>query len=262
MPTALITGASGGIGAAFARELAKRQTDLVLVARSQDKLHKLAQQLQEDYQIEVEVIVQDLIVPDAATNVFKSVTQKNITIDLLINNAGFGDYGSFSQTSRTKQLEIIQLNILALVDLTHQVLPQMQQRGSGIIMNICSISGFQPLPYLSIYSASKAFVLHFSEALWAENQHTGVKILVVCPGPTQTDFFEVAGFNKMSNSGSQNQDIESPESVVQEALNALERDDCTVVTGSWKNHIIVNLARFLPRKLLVKVVEPQFRPKA
>lgn len=106
MPTALITGASGGIGAAFAQELARRKTNLVLVARSEDKLQKLAQQFQEQHQIQVEVIVQDLIKPDAATNVFKTLTQKDITIDLLINNAGFGDYGVFSQSSRTKQAAI------------------------------------------------------------------------------------------------------------------------------------------------------------
>ncbi|MBE9129781.1 MULTISPECIES: SDR family NAD(P)-dependent oxidoreductase [unclassified Coleofasciculus] len=261
MSTALITGASGGIGAAFAKKLAKRNTDLVLVARSQGKLEQLAKQLYDKYQIQADVIVQDLTEPDAAARVFEAVSQKNITIDLLINNAGFGDYGSFSQSSRTKQIKIVQLNVLALVDLTYQFLPQMQERGSGSIINISSIAGFQPLPYLSVYSASKAFVTHFSEALWAENQHTGVKILAVCPGPTESNFFETAGFSKFA-SGSERQNVDSPEDVVRESLNALEADECTVVPGRWNNKVTVNLSRFVPRKMLAQLVEPQFRPRS
>lgn len=260
MPTALITGASGGIGAAFAQELAKRQTNLVLVARSQDKLQKLAQQLQEQQEILIEVIVQDLTIPESAAQVFKTLTQKNITIDLLINNAGMGDYYPFSQSSRTKQLQIVQLNILALVDLTHHFLPQMQQRGSGGIINVSSITAFQPVPYLSVYSATKAFVLHFSEALWAENQHSGVKILAFCPGPTQSDFFEAAGFSKFAKGGSQSQNVDSAEEVVIEALNALDDDHCTVVAGRWQNKLTATLSRFLPRKMVVQIVESKFRP--
>jgi short-subunit dehydrogenase len=147
MATALITGASSGIGAAFAKALATRQTNLILVARSKDKLDSLAKQLQEQHQIQVEVLGQDLALPGAATSVFEAVTQKNIAIDLLINNAGFGDYGSFSESSLAKQLEMIQVNISALVELTYRFLPGMQQRGSGAIVNVSSIAGFQPLPY-------------------------------------------------------------------------------------------------------------------
>lgn len=261
MSTALITGASAGLGASFAQELAKRQTDLVLVARSQDKLQQLAQDLQATYGIQVEVIPQDLTEPDAASKVFERINQKNITIDLLINNAGFGDYGVFSQSSRQKQLKMIQLNILALVDLTHHFLPQMQQRGSGSIINVSSISGFQPLPYLSIYSSTKAFIISFSEAIWAENQHTGVKILAACPGPTETNFFAAANFDQYAPESLKQQKTDSPEVVVQEILKALDADDCTVVTGRWQNHLLVNLPRLLPRKTLVQIVEQQFRPQ-
>ncbi|MFP5271142.1 SDR family NAD(P)-dependent oxidoreductase [Coleofasciculus sp.] len=261
MSTALITGASAGLGASFAQELAKRQTDLVLVARSHDKLQQLAQDLQATYGIQVEVIPQDLTEPDAASKVFERINQKNITIDLLINNAGFGDYGVFSQSSRQKQLKMIQLNILALVDLTHHFLPQMQQRGSGSIINVSSISGFQPLPYLSIYSSTKAFIISFSEALWAENQHTGVKILAACPGPTETSFFAAANFDQSAPESLKQQKTDSPEVVVQEILKALDTDDCTVVTGRWQNHLLVNLSRLLPKKTLVQIVEQQFRPQ-
>lgn len=261
MSTALITGASFGIGASFAQALAARQTDLVLVARSQEKLNQLAQELQEQYAIQVEVLVQDLTAPNAAKIVFEAISQKSLTIELLINNAGFGSYGAFSESSLPKQLEMIQLNILSLVDLTYQFLPQMQQKGSGTIVNIASIAGFQPLPYMSTYAATKAFVLSFSEALWAENQNTGVKILAVCPGPTKSNFFDVAGFEEFASGSIRNQSYATPESVVKETLKALEGQASNIVAGGFINQIIVNLPRFLPRETLVKLVEQQLRPK-
>jgi short-subunit dehydrogenase len=137
----------------------------------------------------------------------------------------------------------------------------MQQRGSGSIINLSSIAGFQPLPYMSVYAATKAFVLNFSEALWAENQDKGVKVIAVCPGPTQTNFFDIAGFDDLASSSSENQRSATPESVVRDALKALEGDASTVVTGGLPNQIIVNLPRLFPRDTLVKLVEQQFRPK-
>jgi short-subunit dehydrogenase len=156
---------------------------------------------------------------------------------------------------------MIQLNIMALVDLTYQFLPQMQQRGSGAIINLSSIAGFQPLPYMSVYAATKAFVLSFSEALWAENQEKGVKVIAVCPGPTKTNFFDIAGFEELATGSRENQRSATPESVVRDALKALEGHSSTVVTGGLPNQIIVNLPRFLRRDTLVKLVEQQFRPK-
>ncbi len=194
MATALITGASAGIGAAFAQELAARQTNLVLVARSEAKLQQLAQQLQDKSKIQVDFVVQDLTEPAAAKAVFEAVTQKGLTIDLLINNAGFGEYGDFAKLDGEQQVKMIQLNILTLVDLTHQFLPGMRQRRSGGIINMSSVAAFQPMPYFSVYAASKAFILSFSEALWAENSSYGVHVLAVCPGPTDTNFFQEADF--------------------------------------------------------------------
>jgi uncharacterized protein len=141
MSTALITGASGGIGKAFAQELAARQTNLVLVARSEENLHQIAQELQEQYQIQVDVIAKDLTEPDATAAVFDITKTKGLTIDLLINNAGFGDYGDFAESDRERQVKMVQLNILALVDLTHKFLPLMRQRRSGSIINVSSIAG-------------------------------------------------------------------------------------------------------------------------
>lgn len=256
--TALITGASAGIGEAFAKELASRQTNLILIARSQDKLEKLARQLREQFGIDVEVIVRDLTVPGATQAIKDEVSEKGWVVDLLINNAGFGDYGSFAQRQLQRQVEMIQLNILASVELTYLFLADMQQRNGGAIINISSIAAFQPLPYLSVYSATKAFVLSFTQALWAENKDNNVKILAVCPGPTESQFFEVAEFPESFDQ--KNPDKITPASqVVKEALDALAKDASTVVTGGMANNIIVNLPRFFPRDWLVSTVEKQFR---
>jgi short-subunit dehydrogenase len=252
MTTALITGASAGIGAAFAEELAARQTNLVLVARREAKLQQLAQNLQEQYKIQVDVVVQDLTAPKAALAVFDAVTQKGLTVDLLINNAGFGEYGDFADLDGEHQVGMIQLNILALVDLTHQFLPGMRQRRSGGIINMSSTAAFQPMPYFSVYAASKAFVLSFSEALWAENRSYGVHVLAVCPGPTETNFFQEAEFpSSLADIAARN--YTPTQVVVREALQALEKKQSTVIPGSIANQLIANLHRFLPRETLANL---------
>ncbi|MCG5060935.1 MAG: SDR family oxidoreductase [Limnoraphis sp. WC205] len=256
MKTALITGASFGIGESFARELASRQTNLVLVARSKEKLDQLAQQLQEKHQIKAEVIVKDLTEPGSTQAVFDEVTQKGITIDLLVNNAGLGDYGLFVERDLQKQVKIIQLNVIALVEMSHLFLKAMKQRGSGSIINVASIAGYQPIPYMSIYSSTKAFVLHFSEALWAENQDAGIHILALCPGPTESNFFEAAEFPSSLGGGGK---LVTAKEVVVEALKALEKNQSTLVTGGLGNHIIANISRFVPRDLVVSMVEKQFK---
>ncbi len=258
MTTALITGASSGIGKAFAEELAQRKNDLVLVARSEAKLNHIARQLQEDFAIKAEVIVQDLTLPQAGKTVLDRVKERGLVIDLLINNAGFGDYGAFVDRSVSKQLEMIQLNITALVELTGLFLPEMKQRGRGSIINISSIAGFQPLPYMSIYAATKAFVLNFTEALWAENKDSGVNILALCPGPTESRFFKEAEFPE-SFGGANANSLTPAEDVVKEALKALETNQSTVVTGGISNKLLVNVPRFIPRDLLVSAVEKQFK---
>lgn len=250
MTTALITGASAGIGAAFAQELAARRMNLVLVARSDAKLQQLAQQLQNQYKIRVDVLVQDLTTPAAAKSVFDAVTQKGLTIDLLINNAGFGEYGSFAELDGEQQVKMVQLNILALVDLTHQFLPGMRQRRSGSIINMSSTAAFQPMPYFSVYAASKAFVLSFSEALSAENRDYGVDVLAVCPGPTETNFFQEAEFPPLLASAAA-ANYTPTEVVVREALQALEKKQSIVVPGGIANQLTANLHRFLPRESLV-----------
>jgi short-subunit dehydrogenase len=257
MTTALITGASGGIGKAFAEELAARKINLVLVSRSAEKLNQIANKLEQQHQVKVEVIAKDLTENNATNEVFDFIKSKGLTIDLLVNNAGFGDYGDFAERDGERQLKIIQLNIMALVDLTHKFLPLMRQRRSGSIINVSSIAGFQPMPYISVYAATKAFVISFSEALWAENRDYGVKVLVVCPGPTETDFFSEAQFPE--SLASANNKIATPEEVVKDALEGLEKGNANVVSGGLGNHIIVNMHRFLPRESLVNAIAKQFK---
>ncbi len=247
MVTALITGASAGIGAAFAQELAARRNNLVLVARSEAKLQQLAESLKRQYQIQVDVIVQDLSEIDAAETVFNQVEQLGRSIDLLINNAGIGDYGDFAESDRSMQVKIVQLNIAVLVDLTHRFLPGMRARRAGGVINLSSVAAFQSMPYFSIYAATKAFILSFSEALWAENKSYGVHVLAVCPGPSDTGFFKEAGFPPFFVDVVAR--IDTPvKTVVQDALIAFEKRDSIVIPGSPINPILATLPRFFPRE--------------
>lgn len=257
MKTALITGASSGIGETFAKELAAKNYNLVLIARSENKLQQLAQQLRQQHQIQAIAIAQDLTKVEAGQEVFSQVQQQGLSIDLLINNAGFGDYGAFGDRPLEKQMAMVQLNITALVELTGLFLPLMKQKGSGAIINLSSIAGFQPLPYMSVYAASKAFVLSFTEALWAENKDTGVRFLALCPGPTESQFFEVADFPESMNKNTDK--LTSAEDVVKAALDALEKNQSNLVTGNIVNQFIVNLPRFSPREWVVSITEKQFK---
>ncbi|WP_445637723.1 SDR family oxidoreductase [Nostoc sp. DSM 114161] len=257
MSTALITGASSGIGKAFAQELAARKQNLVLVARSEDKLNQLAKELKEKYKVQVDVIAKDLTEANAAAGVFDATKTKGLTIDLLINNAGFGCYGDFAESDGERQVKIVQLNILALVDLTHKFLPIMRQRRSGSIINVSSITGFQPIPYLSVYAASKAFILSFSEALWAENRQYGVRVLVTCPGPIETNFFAEANFPPALAGSTEK--VYSSEEVVRESLKALEEWQPTVIIGDVATQIRSTLARLVPRKVLLNILAKRFK---
>ncbi|MGB3614277.1 MAG: SDR family oxidoreductase, partial [Elainellaceae cyanobacterium] len=201
MQTALVTGASSGIGKVLAQAMAERGINLVLVARSGDVLRALAEDLTQRYGIRADVVVQDLTAADAAQTVRAAVDAQGIAVDILVNNAGFGEYGAFSDRPRERHLDMVKLNVLALVDLTYQFLPDMQARGRGNIINIASIAAFQPIPYLSVYAASKSFVMSFSEALWAEVKSSGVRVACICPGPTETQFFKEAGFPESLSEG-------------------------------------------------------------
>lgn len=257
MSTALITGASGGIGKCFAEKLAAKNTNLIIVARSEDKLNALAQELQQQYKINVEVIVKDLSQISAPQEVFDTVQAKGLNVDILINNAGFGDYGEFVKTDCDRQIQMIQLNNIAVVALTHKFLPQMRERGSGSIINVSSIAAYQPIPYLSVYAATKAFIRSFSEALWAENRQHGIKILVVSPGPTETNFYTEANFPPALARTAKS--MSTSEEVVDEAMKALENGNAAVVVGGIASKFITGLSSVVPRETLLNLLEKQFK---
>ncbi len=202
MKTALITGASGGIGKEFARIFAQKGYNLVLVARSTDKLEKIKTQLENFYGVDVFIVTLDLSSPSAADFLFAYTQKKGINVDVLVNNAGFGTLGRFAESDISKQQQMINLNVLTLTKLCHLYLPYMLEKSEGKILNVASIAGFAPGPGMSVYYATKAFVLSFSDALATELRGTGVTVTALCPGPVNTGFADTAGFkNNLMFSG-------------------------------------------------------------
>ncbi|MEY4916735.1 MAG: hypothetical protein RL616_648 [Verrucomicrobiota bacterium] len=190
--TVLITGASSGIGLELARCFAAEKSNLVLVARNRDALEKLASELRQQHGITIHVSIADLSKPESAQNLFNELKGRGLTVDVLVNNAGFGLHGEFTELPLARQLEIIHVNITALVELTGLFLPPMIHRKSGGILNVGSVAGFLPGPHMAVYYASKAFVLSYSEALHEELRGTGVSVTNLCPGPTESNFSQVA----------------------------------------------------------------------
>jgi hypothetical protein len=251
---ALVTGASSGIGAVFARELARRGADLVLVARSEGKLAALADELSGAYGVTAEVVAADLAKPSAATELAAALRARDLRIDILINNAGFGLFAPLDQADEAVLTDMVRLNVETLVDLTRLYLPGMLERDRGAIVNVGSTAGFQPVPYMAVYGATKAFVLSFTEALWAETRGTGVRVTALCPGSTDTGFFDVAG------DGAQVGHRISPEKVVRAAFRALDRRASTVVTGGLESWMLTNSSRLAPRQLVARIAERTMRP--
>ncbi|WP_201763526.1 SDR family NAD(P)-dependent oxidoreductase [Chengkuizengella marina] len=250
--TALITGASSGIGEVFANKLAEQGMNLILVARTEQKLEDLAKQYREKYGINTHVIVSDLSKENAAKEVKKTVDELNLHVDMLINNAGFGQVGSFIHNNLDKAHGQIMVNVSALVDMTYLFAADMEKKRNGAIINIASTAAFQPLPKMAIYGATKAFVLSFSEALWSELKHKGVKVLAICPGPTATNFFEVSG-----GFGAKN--LRTSEQVVNTTMKALKKGKSFAIDG-FGNYITANLPRFFPRQLITKVAGKVIKP--
>lgn len=192
----LITGASKGIGLELAKVFAKKKHNLILVARSTDLLEELKRSLCETYNIKVEIFSIDLTSENAAYELYEKTKSKNLEVEHLVNNAGFGDYGSYLETSDTKNQNMIQLNIIALIQLCKVYAIDMKKSGYGRIMNVASIASFLPGPLMATYYASKSFVLSFSEALSREFKNTGITVTALCPGTTKTNFFDVASANE------------------------------------------------------------------
>ncbi len=253
--TVLITGASSGIGKAFAEVLSAKGANVILVARSRDKLTSLASEIKKQFKVKAEVIVADLSDPKAPAKVYAVVTKKGYKVDVLINNAGFGTRGQFHALSADQEHKEVMLNVAALVQLTHLFLPSMVKKNQGIIVNVASTGAFQPVPFMAVYGATKAFVLSFSEALWAEYRKQGIRILALCPGETETNFAKVAG-NEQPIFGKKR----TAEGVVETALRALARGKSYAIDGGG-NYLMANFIRFAPRSLAARMTGVIMRPK-
>jgi uncharacterized protein len=247
--TSLVTGASSGIGEALAVDLAKRGSNLILVARSKDRLDDLAAQLRANDHVKVEVIASDLGAEGASERLFKQVVQLGLSVDLLVNNAGFGKWGNFLDDDLATYAHMLHLNTRAVVELCHLFLPSMTASGDCGILNVGSTGSFVPVPWSAVYGATKAFVLSFSEALHYEFKDRGVQITVLCPGNTESNFAKVANANAQKGKGRS----DPPELVAKIGLDALLRGKSTVIPG-LANHQVAILPRVLSRARTLRIV--------
>ena len=248
--TALVTGASGGIGLELAHVLAREGFDLVLVARRKDELDKLAKQLAKEHGIEASVVAKDLSKPEAPAELFKEM--KGTVIDVLVNNAGFGTYGKFAEIDRDRDLQQIQLNVAALVHLTKLFVGPMLERKRGRILNVASTAAFQPGPLMAVYYATKAFVLSFSEAIATELAGSGVTVTALCPGPTESGFQASA---KMQESGLfKSLPVADGKSVAEAGVAGMLKGRVIVVPG-LVNKIGIQANRLTPRALVRNLVK-------
>jgi hypothetical protein len=241
---ALITGASAGLGVEFARQLSKRGHSLVLAARRKERLEELANELGNS-----RVLAIDLSKANAATKLMADLEAHGETVDVLVNNAGFGLIGRFSELDAARLRQMIDLNVGALTDLCRAVAPTMIKRKSGAILNVASTAAFQPGPKMAVYFATKAFVLSLSEAMHEELAPHGVKVSCLCPGPTRTEFGEVAGFG---GNGLFDRVAMNASEVVETGLEGLDSNRAVVVPG-WMNKITTTSSRFAPRSVVRKI---------
>jgi len=247
--TALITGASFGIGLELARIFGREGYNLVLVARSADKLRQLASELEKAHGTRSLILATDLTEPGSSAYVLDQTTRADIPIDVLVNNAGFGQYGWFAESDLEECLRQIQLNVTTLTHLTRLYLPAMIERKSGRILNVASTAAFQPGPLMAVYYATKAYVLHFSEAIANELQETGVTVTCLCPGPTATEFQERARISaiRLTKFGAMD-----ARTVAEDGYRGLMAGKPVVISG-FKNWLVAQSVRFSPRRLVTAI---------
>ncbi len=251
---ALITGASAGIGVALAEELASGGTNLVLTARRKDRLEELARRLTANFKVSAEVFVADLADSNAPDNIFAFSKEKGIEIDLLINNAGFGQYGEFHSVENQRLLDMVQVNCHAVVHLTRLYLPEMIARRRGDILILASTASFQAVPYISTYAATKAFDLLFAEGLAEETKPYGIRVCALCPGSTESEFHVVSGQEKFKRNA------ETAEKVAHTGLKALAAGKSYVISGLG-NYLGAHGERLVPRRFVTKVAAGMFKPE-
>ncbi len=248
--TALITGASSGIGLEYARAFAAKGSNLILVARRADALSALAAELKKTYGVTVTTIALDLSKSDSGQKLVAKVG--TTPVDILVNNAGFGTNVRFENENRDTVRDEITLNIATLTDLTAAYLPAMLGRNSGVIINVASTAAFQPVPGMAVYAATKSYVLSFTRALWAEVQGTGVRILAVCPGATDTEFFRIAGASPSTS-------LAPVSDVIDHTFAALSKNLPSVVVGG-RNRAMAFGSRLVPVTAVMKVAASMFLP--
>ena len=250
--TAVITGASSGIGLGYAHEFAKRGANLVLVSRSGSVLEVLADELKAKYQVNVDAIELDLSNLGSGQELLKELSRKKLNTDILVNNAGFGTNKRLAKEDRAEIQREIVLNVVTLVDLTAAVLPEMLKRNFGVIINIASTASFQPIPGMAVYGATKAFVRSFTEAVWGETVGTNVRVLTVNPGATATEFFNVANATPAGK-------LAPVSEVVDATFKALaaKKSKPSIVVGG-RNSFMAHATRFIPQKAVIKVAGKLF----
>lgn len=253
--TVLITGASSGLGAELARRLAARGSDLVLVARRADRLQALAQELTDRHGTTVTVLPMDLAQADAGDQLRRRVTDLGVRVTALVNNAGFASTGAVHETEPETLRTEVALDVATVVDVTRAFIDDLRAAPGGFLVNLASVAAFQPIPEMAVYAASKAFVLSFSEALWAESRDAGLRVLAVCPGPTETEFFDVAG--QEAGAGLPRM---TPEEVVDATLRALDRRTTppSIVPGG-RNRALSIAGRLAPRRALTPLLRTGLR---
>ena len=255
---ALVTGASAGIGVALARELAAGGANLVLTARRKDRLETVARDLSAEHKIRTEVFAADLAQAGAPQQIYAYTVAKQINVDVLINNAGFGAYGEFATVETQRLLDMVQVNCSAVVHLTRLYLPNMLKQHRGDVLIVASTASFQAVPFISTYAATKAFDLLFAEGLAEEVRPHGVRVCALCPGSTESEFLEVAG---QSGVASSMKNRETAEKVAHVGLQALAAGRSYVISGAG-NYFGAHSQRLVPRRLVTRIAGKMFRPPA
>ncbi len=250
MATALITGASSGIGLELARVHASKGGDLVLVARNKARLDELKTELEKTYKVKVFTIGKDLSAPDSAQDVYNQITKNNIQVDYLINNAGFGDFGMFADSDWNKELQMINLNITTLTQFTKLYIKDMVSRGSGKVMNVASTAAFQSGPTMAVYYATKAYVLSFSEAISNEVSNKGVTVTTLCPGPTESGFQSAAAMEESALV--KGKKLPTSKQVADYGYKSMINSKTVAIHGLM-NYLMANSVRFFPRSVVVKI---------
>lgn len=255
-PIALITGASGGIGYELCQQFAKNNYDLILVARDEEKLKKYAEEFKKNHETKSTIILKDLSSATAADEILHQLKHEKMSVDVLVNNAGFGSYGKFAETDLKKQLEMMQVNMVTLTHLTKLLLPEMLAKKSGKILNVASTAAFFPGPLMAVYYATKAYVYSFSQAIRQELKGTGVSVTVLCPGPTRTGFEKGAdlGSSKLFKKVSMD-----AKTVAENAYNGLIKNKALIIPG-FRNKLQVFGEHFAPRNSIAGIVESAQSP--